>query len=166
METTAARLLGRLREPRTALAVAIGLGLVVRGLRIAEWPLLHPDGPAYVALSGSVLDGAWTAVLGGYYSPLYPIAIAPLRALGLPVELAARIVAALAGVLAFPFLFRIAQRAGGDTVAAVTVLVAAVQPALVKSSAQVLPETLAGCLLLAWGATMMDARDVRRAAGA
>jgi hypothetical protein len=48
----------------------------------------------------------------------------------------------------------------------VTVLVAAVQPALVKSSAQVLPETLAGCLVLAWGAVLMDARDVRRTAAA
>jgi 4-amino-4-deoxy-L-arabinose transferase-like glycosyltransferase len=166
MQRTAAGTGGWLRDPRTALAVAIGLGLAVRLLRVADWPLIHPDGPAYLALARAVLDGAWWAVLGGYYSPLYPIAIAPLHAVGVPLELAGRLVAALAGVLALPLLFRIARRVGGDAIAAVAILLAAVQPALVKSSAQVLPETLAGGLLLAWAAVLMDARDVRHAVAA
>jgi hypothetical protein len=55
-----------------------------------------------------VLDEGWGAVLGGYYSPLYPIAIAPLRAAGVPVELAGRLTAALAGLVALPLLWMIA----------------------------------------------------------
>ena len=155
---------GRLRDPRTALGVALALGLAVRLLRVVEWPLIHPDGPAYLALARSLLDGEWSAVLGGYYSPLYPITIAPLVAVGLPAELAARLVASIAGVLALPLLFHVARRIGGDTVGAATVLVAALHPALVKAAAQVQPETLAGLCLLAWGAVLMEARDLRRAA--
>jgi 4-amino-4-deoxy-L-arabinose transferase-like glycosyltransferase len=121
---------------------------------------MHPDGPAYLALADAVLDGEWARVFGNFYSPLYPIVIAPLRAAGVPLELAGRLMATIAGVLALPLLFVIARRLAGDTVAAATVLVAAVQPTLVKSAAQVLPETLAGALLLAWAAVLMDAHGV------
>jgi 4-amino-4-deoxy-L-arabinose transferase-like glycosyltransferase len=150
----------RLRDPRTALAVALVAGAILRLVRVAEWPLIHPDGPAYVGLARTVLDEGIGAVLGGYYSPLYPITIAPLRAAGIPTELAARLVAAIAGLLALPLLWVLARRIAGDAVAAAAVLVAAVHPALVKASAQVLPETLAGALLLAWGVVLMDARGV------
>jgi hypothetical protein len=78
----------RLRDPRTALAVALAVGAILRLVRVLEQPLIHPDGPAYLGLAGTVLDEGWGAVLGGYYSPLYPIVIAPLRAAGVPVELA------------------------------------------------------------------------------
>ena len=153
----------RLRDPRTALAVALAAGAILRLVRVLERPLIHPDGPAYLGLAGAVLDGRWSAVFGGYYSPLYPIAIAPLHAAGVPVELAGRLTAALAGVLALPLLWLIARRLAGDAIAAATVLIAAAHPALVKSSGQVLPETLAGALLLAWGAVLMDARGMRGA---
>ena len=153
----------RVRDPRTALAVALAAGAILRLVRVLERPLIHPDGPAYLSLAGAVLDGRWSAVFGGYYSPLYPIAIAPLRAAGVPVELAGRLTAALAGVLALPLLWLIARRLAGDAIAAATVLIAAAHPALVKSSGQVLPETLAGALLLAWGAVLMDARGMRAA---
>jgi 4-amino-4-deoxy-L-arabinose transferase-like glycosyltransferase len=157
---------GRLRDPRTALGVALVLGIAVRLLRVGERPLIHPDGPAYLALAQALLAGDWATVLGGYYSPLYPITIAPLIAAGVPQEIAARLVAAAAGVLALPLLFHIVRRIGGDTIAIATVLVAAVHPALVKAAAQVQPETLAGLLLLAWGAVLMDAREVRRVGAA
>src|SRR5258705_6365660 len=157
---------GRLRDPRTALGVALVLGLVVRLARVLERPLIHPDGPAYLALGRAVLHGEWTTVLGGYYSPLYPMAIAPLLAAGVPPEAAGRAAAALAGVLVLPVLLHLARRVAGDAIAAATVLVAALHPALVKAGAQVLPETLAGCLLVAWGAVLMDARHARSVAAA
>src|SRR5207244_4095335 len=51
---------------------------------------------------------------------------------------------------ALPLLHTLARRCAGERAADAAVLVAAVHPALVKASAQVLPETLAGALLLAW----------------
>ena len=156
----------RLRDPRTALGIAIVVGLAVRIGRVTARPLIHPDGPAYLALARMVLDGDWTAVLGSYYSPLYPITIAPLVGAGVPPELAARLVATGAGVLALPLLFSIARRIAGDGIAAAAVLIAAVHPALVKAAAQVQPETLAGLCLLAWGAVLMDARTHRRVVAA
>jgi 4-amino-4-deoxy-L-arabinose transferase-like glycosyltransferase len=123
-----------LRDPRTALVVALAAGAILRLVRVLERPLIHPDGPAYLGLAGAVLDGRWSAVFGGYYSPLYPIAIAPLRAAGVPVELAGRLTAALAAVLALPLLWLIARRLAGDTIAAATALIAAAHPALVKAS--------------------------------
>jgi 4-amino-4-deoxy-L-arabinose transferase-like glycosyltransferase len=157
---------GRLRDPRTALGLALVVGLAVRVARVAEQSLIHPDGPAYLSLARAVLDGQWGPVFGGYYSPLYPITIAPLVAAGLPAETAGRLAAALAGVLALPLLFCIARRVADDTIAAIAVLVASLHPALVKASGQVLPEPLAGCLLLAWGAVLMDAKTIRRVAAA
>jgi len=154
---------GRLRDPRVIVAAAMGLGLAVRLGRVAEWPLLHPDGPAYVSLTRAMLRGEWTAVLGGYYSPLYPMATAPLVATGVPAELAARLVATFAGVLVLPLVFRLARAVGGDTVAAVTVVLAAVHPALVKASSQVLPETLAGLFVMASGLVLFRGDGAWRA---
>ncbi len=144
-------------EPPLAVALALGLGL--RLLRVARAPLMHPDGPAYLGLAGALLRGDLLTVLGGYYSPAYPATIAALAATGLPVELAGRLAAALAGVAALPLVHAATRRLLGARAAAVAVLVAAVHPALVKASADVLPETLAGALLLAWFVRLHGARD-------
>src|SRR5438094_2741912 len=61
-----------------------------------------------------------------------------------------RATALLAGLAALPLLHVLVRRCAGERAADAAVLVAAVHPALVKASAQVLPETLAGALLLAW----------------
>jgi hypothetical protein len=140
---------GKLR-PISALAVALAVGLVVRLARITLDPLMHPDGPAYLDLAGALLRGKFLATLGGYYSPLYPAAVAGLAATGLPVELAGRTAAVLAGLAALPLLHVLVRRHWSEQAADVAVLVAAVHPALVQASAQVLPETLTGALLLAW----------------
>src|SRR5437867_217603 len=113
-------------------------------------PLIHPDGPAYLDLASGLLHGKVLAVLGGYYSPLYPAAVAGLAATGLRLELAGRATALLAGLAALPLVHALGRRLAGKRAADAAVLLAAVHPALVKSSAQVLPETLAGALLLAW----------------
>jgi len=143
----------------TVLAVAIALGLLLRLLRLARAPLMHPDGPAYLGLAAALRRGDVLTVLGGYYSPAYPAAIALLAATGLPVELAGRLAATLAGVAALSLVHAITRRLLGPRPAAVAVLVAAVHPALVKASADVLPETLAGALLLAWLLRLHDARS-------
>jgi len=140
---------GKLR-PGSPLAVALAAGLVVRVARLLRDPLMHPDGPAYLELASALLHGKVLAVLGGYYSPLYPAAVAGLAATGLRLELAGRATALLAGLAALPLLHALARRCAGERAADAAVLVAAVHPALVKASAQVLPETLAGALLLAW----------------
>src|SRR6266446_3328326 len=140
---------GKLR-PGAPLAAALAAGLVVRVVRLLRDPLIHPDGPAYLDLASAVLHGKVLAVLGGYYSPLYPAAVAGVAATGLRLELAGRATALLAGVAALPLLHALARRCAGERAADAAVLVAALHPALVKASAQVLPETLAGALLLAW----------------
>jgi len=140
---------GKLR-PTGPLAVALAAGLVVRLARIARDPLMHPDGPAYLDLAGGLLRGKILSALGGYYSPLYPAAVAGLAATGLPLELAGRATALLAGLAALPLLHALVRRLMDERAADAALLVAAVHPELVKASAQVLPETLAGALLLAW----------------
>ncbi len=140
---------GKLR-PGGPLAAALAAGLVVRVARLLRDPLMHPDGPAYLELARALLRGKVLAVLGGYYSPLYPAAVAGLAATGLRLELAGRATALLAGLAALPLVHALARRCAGERAADAAVLVAAVHPALVKASAQVLPETLAGALLLAW----------------
>ncbi len=140
---------GKLR-PGAPLAAALAAGLVLRVVRLLRDPLMHPDGPAYLELASALLRGKVLAVLGGYYSPLYPAAVAGLAATGLRLELAGRATALLAGLAALPLLHQLVRRCAGERAADAAVLVAAVHPALVKASAQVLPETLAGALLLAW----------------
>jgi len=137
-------------RPGGALAVALAVGAVLRVARLLRAPLMHPDGPAYLDLASGLLDGRVRAVLGGYYSPLYPAAVAGLAATGLPLELAGRATALLAGLAALPLVHALVRRLVGERQADAAALVAAVHPALVKASAQVLPETLAGALLLAW----------------
>ena len=137
-------------RPGGPLAAALAVGLAVRVLRLLRDPLIHPDGPAYLGLASGLLHGKVLAVLGGYYSPLYPAAVAGLAASGLRLELAGRATALLAGLAALPLVHALVRRLAGERAADAAVLLAAVHPALVKSSAQVLPETLAGALLLAW----------------
>jgi 4-amino-4-deoxy-L-arabinose transferase-like glycosyltransferase len=137
----------------------VALAAALRVARIARAPLVHPDGPAYVDLARKVLDGEWTAVFGGYYSPLYPVVIAPLVGLGIDAELAGRLVAAIAGVAAVVVVHRLARRAFGEPAATAAALVTALSPALVKASADVLPETLAALTLLAAFDVLADAAD-------
>src|SRR3989442_15350092 len=89
---------------RALLLVALGIGIVVRLARVARDPLMHPDGPAYLDLAAALLRGELLPVLGGYFSPLYPSAVAILAATGLGLELAVRLTAVLAGGLPLPLL--------------------------------------------------------------
>ena len=150
-------------RPRTLLLFALGIGLVVRLARVARDPLVHPDGPAYLDLATALARGELMPVLGGYFSPLYPAAVSIVAATGLGLELAGRLTAVLAGVALLPLVYSVARRLLGESAAGATVLVAAVQPALVKSSAQVLPETLAGTLLAGWLLVLLTERDGRPA---
>ena len=134
----------------TVLVIALGVGLVVRVVRLATDTLLHPDGPAYLGLAAELLDGRVRHVLGNYYSPLYPAAVALVAATGVPLELAGRMTALGASLAALPLLYFAVHRMLGVRAATAAVLVAALQPALVKASVQVLPETLAGVVLLGW----------------
>jgi len=135
---------------RTVLLVAVGVALVVRVARLAADPLIHPDGPAYLAIAMDALRGRFGRVFGGYYSPLYPTLVAVPAGLGVPLELAGRLTALLFGVASLPLLHVVVGHALGGRAADVAVCVAAIQPALVKASAQVLPETLAGAIVLGW----------------
>src|SRR2546422_522224 len=82
---------------RALLLVALGVGIVVRLARVARDPLMHPDGPAYLDLATSLARGELLPVLGGYFSPLYPAAVAILAATGVGLERAGRLTAVLAG---------------------------------------------------------------------
>jgi 4-amino-4-deoxy-L-arabinose transferase-like glycosyltransferase len=127
---------------------------------------MHPDGPAYLSLAHLVWAGRWDAVLGGYYSPLYPMLVAPLVAAGVDPPLAGRLVATVAGVAAIPLVYAFVRRTRGADAAAIAAVAVAVLPALVKSSADVLPETTAGLLLLATFELLARATSPAAAAGA
>src|SRR5207245_2430291 len=91
---------------------------------------------------GNVSAGSSSACL----LPCRRLRSAPMPARG-KLRPGAPLAAALA---ALPLLHVLVRRCAGERAADAAVLVAAVHPALVKASAQVLPETLAGALLLAW----------------
>ena len=146
---------------RFVVPVALGIALVVRVACLLQDPLIHPDGPAYIGLAGELLRGRAENVIGGYYSPLYPSIVAAFVAAGLPPETAGRMVAMLAGLAVLPLVHRLAGRLLGEEAAAGAVFAAALHPELVKSSVQVLPETLAGALLLSWILVLLDARGPR-----
>src|SRR5436309_3120613 len=148
------------------LLVAVGIGFAVRLLCVIRDPLLHPDGPAYLRLAANLLHGDVVRVLTGYYSPLYPALVAGLGALGLPLPLAGRAGAGLAGLAVLPLLHAVVRSLLGERAAGAAVLVAALHPALVKASAQILPESLAATLLLAWMAALLAARGARGLAAA
>src|SRR5437867_5399362 len=152
--------------PGGPLAAALAVGLVVRVVRLLRAPLMHPDGPAYLELASGLVRGKVVAALGGYYSPLYPAAVAGLMATGLGPELAGRVTALLAGLAALPLVHALVRRLAGERAAGAAVLVAALHPTLVKASAQVLPESLAAALLLAWMAALLAARRARGLAAA
>src|SRR2546429_9898095 len=76
-----------------ALLSALAVGLVVRLARIARAPLIHPDGPAYLALESDLLHGDVRRVLESYYSPAYPGLVAIAIAAGGSPEVAGRLAA-------------------------------------------------------------------------
>src|SRR5438094_434439 len=141
-----------------ALLSALAVGLVVRLARIARAPLIHPDGPAYLALASDLLHGDVRRVLESYYSPAYPGLVAIAIAAGGAPEVAGRLAAAGAGLAALPLLHTLTRRLLGARAAGVAVLTAALHPALVKAAADVLPETLAGAFLLAWLVVLVRAQ--------
>ena len=141
-----------------ALLSALAVGLVVRLARIARAPLIHPDGPAYLALASDLLHGDVRRVLESYYSPAYPGLVAIAIAAGGSPEVAGRLAAAGAGLAALPLLHTLTRRLLGARAAGVAVLTAALHPALVKGAADVLPETLAGAFLLAWLVVLVRAQ--------
>src|SRR5206468_3608653 len=98
-------------------AAALAVGLAVRVLRLLRDPLIHPDGPAYLGLASGLLHGKVLAALGGYYSPLYPAAVAGLAASGLRLELAGRATALLAGLAALPLVHALVRRLAGERAA-------------------------------------------------
>ena len=141
-----------------ALLSALAVGLVVRLARIARAPLIHPDGPAYLALASDLLHGDVRRVLESYYSPAYPGLVAIAIAAGGSPEVAGRLATAGAGLAALPLLHTLTRRLLGARAAGVAVLTAALHPALVKGAADVLPETLAGAFLLAWLVVLVRAQ--------
>src|SRR5256886_9437988 len=141
-----------------ALLSALAVGLVVRLARIARAPVIHPDGPASLALASDLLHGDARRVLESYYSPAYPGLVAIAIAAGGSPEVAGRLAAAGAGLAALPLLHTLTRRLLGARAARVAVLTAALHPALVKAAADVLPETLAGAFLLAWLGVLVRAQ--------
>src|SRR5262249_57613938 len=83
---------------------------------------------------------------------------AGLAGVGLALRVAGRVAAGLAGLALLLLLHAVVRSLLGEREAGAAVLVAAVHPALVKASTQILPESLAAALLLAWLAALLAAR--------
>lgn len=117
------------------------------------------DSDAYLDVARTLLSGQglaqsvvdfWRPSLPdalGLWPPLYPLGVAALGALGLPLPLAARLLAGIAYV-AFALAFHaFALRAGGRGFAFVTAIVVLLGPGLAQAGATAWSEALYLCLL-------------------
>jgi hypothetical protein len=98
----------------------------------------------------------WAGAFTGYYPPGFPLAIRSAHAIGLDWEIAGRLAALVCGAAAIPLTARLATTAVNASVAVGAALLVAVHPHLVRASAEVLPETTYGLLVLVWALVVMS----------
>jgi 4-amino-4-deoxy-L-arabinose transferase-like glycosyltransferase len=96
------------------------------------------------------------------YPPLFPLLIAGQNMLGVPADIAGRLISAVAGAFFVPVAFLLANRLYGPRVARIAAIIATVHPLLVVFGAAVLTEAL--YLTLAWAGVyyVLRARDEER----
>lgn len=88
------------RTDRLYLGGALAVyGLLVALLAASQMDRLNPDGVAYLRQAGYWAAGQWNGAVSLYWSPLFPLTMAPLRWLGVDGLLAARLALAFHGAL-------------------------------------------------------------------
>lgn len=139
------------------------LAALVRGLLLAQGPLIEPDVPAYVRDATRVAERGWRHGLTSYYPPLLPMLMASVHgATGLDHETAGRAVSFAAGLVAVGLTGILAAAVLGTRVGIAAALLAAVHAYLVRASITVLPEMLFGALVALWGVLLFTAGGTAR----
>lgn len=100
---------------------AIAVALLCAGLGWASRGTLNVDGVSYLDLAAAVARGDWSALVQGYWSPLYPALLAPLVLItaGDRVALitAAHLLNAVIAIALVAMLWRIVRRRGDVAIA-------------------------------------------------
>lgn len=115
------------------------------------------DEAHYVRLAKSFLNDGWTGLFHPYWPPFYPLSIAFFHCLGIPLELAARLVSVLMGSLTIGLVYVLAKTWFGLREARWSAFMYACYPPVVFGSTHVMPESLFSFLailgmILAWKA--------------
>jgi hypothetical protein len=158
-------------EASRAFRFALGLAVLALVLRLL-WAgfvatTIENEGSYYARLGQNLAHGR------GYlgmreqglqliYPPLFPLLIAAQNVLGIPADIAGRLISAIAGAFFVPVAFLLANRLYGLRVARIAAVIATIHPLLVVFGAAVLTEAL--YLTLAWAGVYFAflARDEER----
>jgi len=158
-------------EARRAFRVAIGLAVLALVLRLL-WAgfvatTIENEGSYYARVGQNLAHGrGYLGVreqgLQLIYPPLFPLLIAAQNVLGIPADLAGRLISAIAGAFFVPVAFLLAYRLYGLRVARIAAVIATIHPLLVVFGAAVLTEAL--YLTLVWAGVYfaLRARDEER----
>lgn len=127
--------------------VLLGAAALRVGLRREE--LYYPDSCVYLAMAEHLKRGDFSHSIfptAALHQPLYPLCTAVVSLAGTPVEAAGMAVSILAGTGLVLVLFFLGRRLAGDGAGFAAALFAAVDPALVTYSTELLTESLFLCL--------------------
>lgn len=119
--------------------VALALRL---GLLFGVEHVITPDGVMYAGLARELAAGRFGEGLSTYWPPLYPSLVAAASLVVADVELAGRLVSAVAGALVVLPVYRLALDSYGRDAARLSCALAALHPLLVYYSTLVLTESV------------------------
>jgi 4-amino-4-deoxy-L-arabinose transferase-like glycosyltransferase len=100
------------------------------------------DEPHYLRMAGNFFERGAGGLLHPYWPPMYPACIALVHAAGFPLELAGRIVNALASTFLVLLVFKMAHVLFGKKEAFLSALVVALSPPMAWSASTVMPDNL------------------------
>jgi hypothetical protein len=144
------------------LAGILAIAAAVRAFAWSRTAVVFNDGPIFLALADAIREGRFADVLAHPYHPLYPVLVALVQSLPLPIglEAAAVVVSIFGGLLTVAALFVFARDAFGREVAWLAAWAGALHPWAVDFSADVMSDGLYAGLFMVGFALM--ARGVRR----
>jgi hypothetical protein len=122
------------------------LGLALRLIDLANTSAIEIDGVAYAQIAEHFSNGALRLALKNIFPPFYPLTIALFHLFIPDLELAARLVSLVCGLLLIYGGFVAFRRFFGEKKAAYGAFFIAIHPYLVRYSAQALSESLATLL--------------------
>lgn len=128
------------------LIASLAIGLALRFFTLGAVGVIETDGVRYVQIAHAYR--ATGSAFDALFHPLYPLCVALMEPVVGDAELAGRLVSVLAGAAMIVPAWALARALLGGPVAAVTALLLAVHPGLVRSSAAVLSESTYALLVV------------------
>lgn len=137
------------RTDRLIILGFVALALVLRLASLPRDAIINSDGIYYATLGEALRSGDLRHGISTYWSPLYPLLIAIASVPLGDVELAGRVVSALAGAALIVPAFLLVRQFYGRVAAAVVAALIALHPALIESSTWVMSDALYALLFTA-----------------